>query len=143
MPRLVPYPFSLSHDTMLPDMLQTLFGPLRQRNLDGIAGMDIDITEADGAYVVKAEIPGVAKEDVSVEIDGNMVSIRANKQQQKEVTEEGRVIRQERYWGQLERTVGLSSAIDEGSAKATYQDGVLSLTLHKKAGHDNKKLQIE
>lgn len=105
--------------------------------------MDIDITENDGGYVLKAEIPGVSKEDLTVEIDDNTVTIRADKEQNKEVKDEGRVIQQERYWGQAERTVSFSSAIDESGIKATYQNGLLTLTLPKKPGHENRKVQIE
>jgi len=105
--------------------------------------MDIDITEDDNAYVVKAEIPGVSKEDLAIEIEDNMVTIRANKEQSKEVKDEGRVIRQERFWGQLERTISLSSSIDDAGVKATYQNGLLTLTLPKKAGREHRKILIE
>ena len=139
---LMPYPLSFSSES-LPDVFQALLRPVRQGTEDGVTGMDIDITEADNEYVLKAEIPGVSKADLAVEIEDNMVTIRARKAQSKEVKDEGRVIRQERFWGQLERTISLSNSIDDSGAKATYQDGLLTLTLPKKAGHENRKILIE
>jgi len=127
----------------LPDVFQAFLRPIRQQLAEGAAGMDIDITENDGGYVLKAEIPGVSKEDLTVEIDDNTVTIRADKEQNKEVKDESRVIQQERYWGQVERTVSFSSAIDESGVKATYQNGLLTLTLPKKPGHENRKILIE
>lgn len=105
--------------------------------------MDIDVTETEGVYTLKAEIPGVSKEDLTVEVDDNTVTIRADKEQNKEVKDEGRVIQQERFWGQMERTVSFSSSIDESGIKATYQNGLLTLTLPKKPGHGNRKILIE
>lgn len=61
--------------------------------------MDIDVTEAGDKYVLKAELPGVEKKDISVEIDGATVMILANKEQSSEVKDEGKVLRKERYWG--------------------------------------------
>lgn len=139
---LMPYPLSFSSES-LPDVFHALLRPVRQGTEDGAAGMDIDITEDDNAYVVKAEIPGVSKEDLAIEIEDNMVTIRANKEQSKEVKDEGRVIRQERFWGQLERTISLSSSIDDAGVKATYQNGLLTLTLPKKAGREHRKILIE
>lgn len=139
---LMPYPLSFSSES-LPDVFQALLRPIRSQMEDGVAGMDLDITEADHEYVLKAEIPGVSKEDLTVEVDGNTVTIRANKEQNKEVKDEGRVIRQERFWGQLERTVALGSPIDESKTRATYENGLLTLTLPKTEGHENKKILIE
>ncbi|MBV2179864.1 MAG: Hsp20/alpha crystallin family protein [Castellaniella sp.] len=138
----MPYPLSFSSES-LPDVFQALLRPIRSQMEDGVAGMDLDITEADHEYVLKAEIPGVSKEDLTVEVDGNTVTIRANKEQNKEVKDEGRVIRQERFWGQLERTVALGSPIDESKTRATYENGLLTLTLPKTEGHENKKILIE
>ncbi len=139
---LMPYPLSFSSES-LPDVFQALLRPIRSQMEDGVAGMDLDITEADHEYVLKAEIPGVSKENLTVEVDGNTVTIRANKEQNKEVKDEGRVIRQERFWGQLERTVALGCPIDESKTRATYENGLLTLTLPKTEGHENKKILIE
>jgi HSP20 family protein len=102
----------------------------------------IDVTETDAAYTVKAELPGVDKNDIDVKIDGNLVSINAKAERNKELKEGERVIRSERYSGAISRSFSLASDIDEGAATAQYQDGVLTLTLPKKAPSAQKRLQI-
>jgi HSP20 family protein len=99
-------------------------------------GMDIrvDIVEKDGAYKVRADLPGVKKEDINVRIDGNIVQIDAQTQDAKEFKENGgRVIRSERYYGAVSRTFSLADDVDESKVVAKYSDGVLSLELPKKA----------
>ncbi|MGX5660446.1 Hsp20/alpha crystallin family protein [Castellaniella ginsengisoli] len=144
MRNLMPYPLSATTDT-LPDMFHALLRPIHHRTEDAAAGMGmgVDLTESDDGYVLKAEIPGVSKEDISVEIDDNIVTIRANKDQKKEDKDEGRIIRQERFWGQVERTIALSRSINESEAKATYQNGLLTLSLPKKADREHRKILIE
>ncbi|MCY1309679.1 hypothetical protein D9M70_597970 [compost metagenome] len=78
-----------------------------------------------------------------MEIDGNTVMISANKEKSSETKGAGNVIRQERFWGQIQRSVSLASLIDQAAAKAVCENGVLILTLPKAAGSRNKTLQIE
>lgn len=100
------------------------------------------MSETDASYQVKAELPGVEKKDIDVKLDRNTVSIHAKSERNKEVKEGERVIRRERYAGEVSRTFSLGSEIDEAGASAQYQDGVLTLTLPKKAPADQKRLQI-
>jgi HSP20 family protein len=104
--------------------------------------MKIDVTENDTAYQVKAELPGVDKKDIDVKIDGNVVSINAKVERDREQKEGERVIRRERYAGAVSRSFSLASDIDDATATAQYQDGVLSLTLPKKTASEQKRLQI-
>jgi HSP20 family protein len=91
---------------------------------------------------VKAEIPGVRKEDIGVEIDGNVVTLRAETKQEKDVKEKGRLIRSERYYGAMSRSFTLGHEVDETKADAKYADGILTLTLPKKVQTPVKKLAI-
>ncbi len=142
MRNLMPHPLASSADSF-PDFFHAFLRPIRQQAEDWGAGMGIDITESDQEFVLKAEIPGVSKDDIHVEIEDNTVTIRADKEQNKEAKDEGRVIRQERFWGQVERTISLSRSIDESGAKATYQNGLLTLVLPKKADRAHRQLLIE
>lgn len=110
---------------------------------DEVPSMKIDVSESGNAYTVKAEMPGADKKDIDVKIDGNVVSIHAKVERNTEQKEGERVIRRERYSGAFGRTFSLASDIDESAASAQYQDGVLSLTLPKKAAAEQKRLQIE
>jgi HSP20 family protein len=126
------------------ELFQGLFRPLRGAP-DGdapLADIKVDVTESDTAYTVKAELPGVEKNDIDVKIDGNLVSISAKVERKQELKEGERVVRRERYSGSVSRSFSLASEINEVSATAEYKDGVLSLTLPKKATSGSKHLQI-
>ena len=128
------------------DLFQGLFRPLRGlASTEGapLPEMKIDVHESDASYTVKAELPGVDKNDIDVKIDGNLVSINAKVERNKEVKEGERVIRRERYSGAISRSFSLGSDVDEATATAQYQDGVLSLTLPKHAATEQKRLRID
>jgi HSP20 family protein len=103
----------------------------------------IDVSEQDGSYLVKAEIPGVRKEDIDVRIDGDQVTISAGTKTEKQEKEKGRVIFKERQEGYASRSFTLACPVDEAHAEASYQDGVLSLKLSKKAATSTKRLAIQ
>jgi len=103
----------------------------------------VDVDENDKAYTVKAEIPGIKKEDINIQIDGNQVSIIAESKREKDVKENGKVIRSERYYGSLYRSFSLGQDIDQAGATAKYSDGILQLTLPKKATAAAKKLTVQ
>jgi HSP20 family protein len=103
----------------------------------------IDVKTQDNGYLVHAELPGVNKEDIHVDIDGSVVSISAERKQEKEVKEGERILRTERYFGKVARSFDLGTEIDEAAASAKYTDGVLELTLPKKISSANKRLQIQ
>ncbi len=83
------------------------------------------------------------KEDIHVDIDGAVVAITAERKQEKEVKEENRVLRTERYFGKVSRSFQLVQEIDESQAAAKYSDGVLELTLPKKAAVQAKRISIQ
>ena len=103
----------------------------------------MDVKENDNAYTVHADIPGVKKEDIHVSIDGNQVSISAETKMEKEEKEGEKVLRSERYSGKVARSFTLAHDVDEAKAQAKYNDGVLELTLPKKAASSAKKLAIQ
>lgn len=102
----------------------------------------MDVTEQANAFIVHAELPGVKKEDIHVHVEGNQVSITAEIKQEKEVKEGERVLRSERYFGQVSRSFQLAQDIDDTQATAKFTDGVLELTLPKKAASASKRLTI-
>ena len=95
--------------------------------------MKVDISEDDKAYQIKADVPGVKKEDIKVKIDGNRVSIGAETRTDEESKSGKKVISSERASSQY-RAFTLAQDIDAEKAEAKYQDGVLELTLPKKPG---------
>ncbi len=107
------------------------------------ARIKVDVSERNGAYVVLAEIPGVKKEDIQVKIDGDQVSIGAEIRAEKEVKANEQVLHRERYYGKVSRVFSLGSDIDQSGAAAKYADGVLELTLPKKAEVAGRQLTIQ
>lgn len=105
--------------------------------------MKVDVKEQDKAFVIHAEMPGIKKEDIHVTIDGPVVSISAERKEEKEEKEGGRVLRSERYFGKVSRSFNLGQDIDDGAATAKFTDGVLELKLPKKAQAQVKRLTID
>jgi HSP20 family protein len=103
----------------------------------------MDVSEDDGAYNVRAEIPGVKKDDINVTIDGNQVAITAEVKHIEEDKRGEKVLRSERFYGKVYRAFSLAQDVDETSAQAKYNAGVLELRLPKKAAVSAKKLAIQ
>ena len=118
---------------------------VRPALLEGQPQMQIkmDVKEDDNAYTVHADIPGVKKEDIQVNIDGDQVSISAEARAEKEVKEDERVLHRERYYGKVARAFRLGTDLDQSAASAKYADGVLELTLPKKADAAGRQLTIQ
>ena len=105
--------------------------------------MRVDVKENADGYEVHAELPGMKKEDIHVHIDGPVVSISAERKQEKEVKDGEKVLRTERYFGKVSRSFQLGQEIDEAKASARFNDGVLELALPKKAEAQAKRLAID
>ena len=103
----------------------------------------IDVKEQEKNYVVHAEVPGVKKEDIHVAIDGAVVSISAERREEKDVRDGERVLRFERYVGKVSRSFQLAQEIDEAQVTAKYTDGVLELVLPKKAATQARRITIQ
>lgn len=102
----------------------------------------MDVNESDGQYQISAEIPGVNKEDIRVSIDGKRISISAEIRREKDVKEGEQVISSERRFGRASRSFSLGCEVDQAAVKASYDNGVLELTLPKKPGSARVEIPI-
>jgi HSP20 family protein len=102
----------------------------------------MDVTENDKGYQVHAELPGVKKEDISITINGNEVAVSAEVKQEEVLKNGDTMLRAERFYGTIQRAFSLGQEVDEASAQAKYADGVLELTLPKKAAAAAKRLAV-
>ena len=102
----------------------------------------IDVRETAEAYTVLADLPGVKKEDIHVEIEGNEVTLSAETRRETEAKEGEKVLRTERTFGKSVRRFALPAELDEAKAVAKFTDGVLDLTLPKKASAAARKIEI-
>ena len=102
----------------------------------------IDLTEHEDSYAVKAEIPGVRKEDIKVRIDGNQVTISAEVKKEKEERKGSRLLRSERQYGFASRSFALASDVDDAKVDAKYVNGVLELMLPKKPTSSGRQITV-
>jgi HSP20 family protein len=131
-------------DEAIDDLFRGFFvRPLSYDAPAGAAQFRVDVSENEGAYTLHAEIPGVKKNDINITIDGDTVAISAEVKSEKDVKNGDRVLRSERYYGKVYRAFTLGQAVDETAAAARYADGVLELTLPKKAAAQAKRVTIQ
>lgn len=116
-----------------------LMRPMRTFEGDRIR---MDVTETDNAFLVRADMPGVKKEDVKVSIDGDEVTISADISEEKD-RKEGSTVCRERFRGHQYRSFTLPQQVDAEKATASCHDGVLELTLPKQPGSGAKQLAIQ
>ena len=102
----------------------------------------VDIYETDDALVLKAELPGVSKDDVSIEIHQNTLILRGQRRPDAEVRED-RYHRAERAYGPFQRSFLLPTLVDQEHVQATYKDGVLELRLPKSEAAKPKRIAIQ
>jgi HSP20 family protein len=126
----------------LDHVLDELFRPaLWQAPSSALAPIRVDVRESAAAYAVFAELPGLAKDEIAVEIEGDEVVIRA--ETKREAAKEGESwIYAERRLGKVQRSIVLPQEIDRDSAEAKFADGVLELTLPKKAPQAVKRIEV-
>jgi HSP20 family protein len=110
---------------------------------EALPRMKVDVAEKNGAYLVSAELPGVKKEDIQISIDGDQVTVAAEVKREKAASQDERVLHTERVYGKVSRSFSLPQEIDESKAEAKFRDGVLELTLPKKAAAQRKQIAIQ
>jgi HSP20 family protein len=109
---------------------------------EALPRMKVDVAEKNGAYLVRAELPGVKKDDIQVSIDGPQVSLSAEVRRENEDQDE-RVLHTERVYGKVQRSFTLPQEVDEEKAAAKFRDGILELTLPKKQAATRRPINIQ
>jgi HSP20 family protein len=128
----------------LDEAFRSFMRPLmRWEPMPDLPQIPIDIAESDDAYTVTAAIPGVAKQDIHVEIEGRQVMITTEFKKPVSEKKEPRFVRTERYYGVANRMFTLGYEIDRAKAVAKYADGVLTLTLPKLMTAHAEQLKIQ
>jgi HSP20 family protein len=112
------------------------------RSIDAERPIRLDVSETEQAFTVKADMPGLKKEDIKVSVEGNRVAISATIQEEKE-EKSGGTLYSERYSGSQYRSFSLPQEVDDTKTEAKYQDGVLHLTLPKRAGTAHKQISVQ
>lgn len=102
----------------------------------------VDVSESDKEIKVTAELPGIEAKDVQVTAAEGYVTIKGEKKEEKEEKREG-YFRQERSYGSFQRVVALPDTANTDKAEAIFKNGVLTLSIPKKAGAQSKERKIE
>jgi HSP20 family protein len=102
----------------------------------------LDVKESAEAIAVDVELPGLKQEEIKVTVDEGILSISAERKQEKDEKTKS-VHRIERYYGQMERKLALPASVEEGKVDATYKDGVLHIILPKKPSAKSKAVTVK
>ena len=102
----------------------------------------VDVTESKDAVSIKADLPGLRKEDIQLSVDGNILTIRGERKYENEEKKKD-YHRIERSYGVFERRVDLGSRVDQSKIKAKYNNGVLEVALPKTEESQTKQITIE
>ncbi len=130
-------------DAGFDELFRGFFRPVRASAQPQALAIKMDVKETDRGYVVQAEIPGVKKEDIQVTIEGNQVTIAAETRRESEQKDGERVLRTERFYGNLYRSFTVPVELDEQASSAKYENGVLELSLARKQPVAGRKLTIQ
>ena len=103
---------------------------------------DVDVFEKDGKIVVRADLPGIKREDIDVSVQDDTLVVRGHREEEKEIEGET-YYGLERATGRFYRTVGLPAGVDPDEIGASYRDGVLEVSIPNKAAQESQKVQIE
>jgi len=101
----------------------------------------VDIFDKDDAIVIHAELPGVKKEDVAIEVKDNVLTLRGERTESKEIKED-KYYRKERTFGSFHRAFTLPAAVNPDSIRATFKDGVLEIEIPKPEEQKPKQVKI-
>ena len=119
-----------------------VFDIMRPDRILDDSAIRIDVTETEQSYLVKAEMPGIQKENIKVSVQGDQVNISGQSDAQEE-RQDGDFVYRERYRGSHVRSFTLPQPVDEAHATASCHDGMLELTLPKRADAGARQLTIQ
>jgi len=123
---------------LLPSLLEEFFQPGYGAGQG--KSFAVDIEETENAYQLTADLPGLDKGDIGIDLHENTLLISAERKDERAT--DGRLLWQERTVGNLSRTIQLPQAVDADAVKATYVNGVLQLTMQKLAATKTKKITV-
>jgi HSP20 family protein len=125
-------------------VLDSTFGsffPATNGDTDANRAIALDVVETPDAYIVKAEVPGVAKDQIEVKVEDRDVTIGV--EYREDVEANGKSLWRERSYGKSSRAIRLPEAVDANAAQAKHVDGVLHLTLPKNVKNNSKQITIQ
>ena len=123
---------------LLPSLLEEFFQPATGEPHGASFALDIEETET--AYQLTADLPGLEKSDIGIDLRENTLTISAERKEER--ASDGRILWHERAIGKLSRTIQLPQAVDPDAVKATYVNGMLQVTMQKLAATKTRKISV-
>jgi HSP20 family protein len=112
------------------------------REMEVAADIRIDVSEDATTYKVRAEMPGVDRNDIEISVEGNQVSIGAEVKRETKSKEDEKDVYTERYFGKVFRSFTLPIDLESAKSEAKFDKGVLTLTLPKKSNGGSRKISV-
>jgi HSP20 family protein len=138
--------YEASPMTTLWDNLDSLFSnsfDWTGRELTGSLYPNVDITESDSGYTITADLPGLSREEINVNVEDGVLSISGEKKRAFEKKEKDHYYHLERSYGKFSRSFSLPSSIDNGNIEAKYANGVLEVHLRKSEEAKPKVIEVK
>jgi len=130
-------------DDRFGDLFEGFFMPVRGESDFKQLNPRIDVNEQDGIYEIKADMPGMKKDDIEITVQEGVLTISATKEDEHKEEREGELLRQERFYGRYLRQIPLGTNIDEHHVHASFVDGVLEIKVPKLAREQPKKVTVD
>ena len=113
-----------------------------QELADALGYLPLDVAESEDSYILTAELPGVSMDAVTVNVEDNVITISGNKPAPED-TANVKYHRIERPYGSFQRSLALPRSVNPEQVAATYRDGVLTITIGKRAEAKPKRIDIQ
>lgn len=120
----------------------TLHRPGKKGNGGALWAPAVDIIDEKDHIRVRADLPGMKKEEIEVSVNNDTLTIRGEKREEKEIKEKD-YVRSERYYGAFHRSFTLPAGVDPQKVNAGYKDGVLEITLPKREDARPKEIKVD
>jgi HSP20 family protein len=143
MSALVRYTRPASLSTLIDEFFDNGFFSLLDRDITHTSWPRVDITEDKDVYRLKADLPGMSKDDISVNVENGVLSINGEKKEEKKEHEKDRYYHYERSYGRFSRCFNLPDDVDAAKIEASYSNGVLELTLKKDEKAKPKAIEVK
>ena len=124
------------------DTFERFFSPAAAAESNGARSPALDVVESKRGYTVKLEMPGVAKEDVKVAIEGRQITVQAQSERTEERKEGDRIVYRERSASSYARSFTLPVEVDQAESGAKLENGVLTLTLPKRGARSAAQITV-
>jgi HSP20 family protein len=125
------------------DCVEDSFFDRWDREMTGTMWPRIDIIEEPKSFILKADLPGLGKDDISINVDGRTLTISGEKEETKQDRKKGNYYHLERSFGSFRRSFSLPAHVDEKKIDAHYKNGVLELTLTKTGEAVSKAIEVK